>query len=135
MKPNLLTHTLGAMLLCLGLGACSQQAEGPETAQTPYVEPEATTTPEQQPMDSTVQSDPYVTPADPYATTPPIDQNDALTGNTDFSGNQQTTGDTLGDRCAGLAGPTLTECLETERLRSQDVQDPTQTETEDLPRQ
>lgn len=132
MKPNLLTHALGATLLCLGLGACTQQGTGTEAAQTPYLEPDATAG--QQPAGTTAQ-DPFETTADPYATSPQGDQSDALTGNTDFSSTQQTTGDTLGDRCAGLSGPSLTECLETEQLRRQDNQDPTETEIQDVPRQ
>lgn len=142
MKANLLTHAMGALLISIGVAACGQQGTGREEAQAPYVAPEATTTPgQQQPLETTTPTDPYASTADPNATTTDpnaigsqTDQSGSLTGNTDISG-AQTTGDTLGDRCAGLSGPALTDCLETERLRRQDVQDPTQTQQQDVPEQ
>jgi hypothetical protein len=137
MKSNLLTHTLGAVLIVLGLGACGQQG-----SEAPYAGTDATTAPGQQPpLDTTGQTG---ATTDPYATAVPVDptlqggQSEALTGNTDFSRaptTGQTTGDTLGDRCAGLSGQSLSECLETEQMRRQDAQDPTRTETHDVPGQ
>ena len=107
-------HGLGALLICIGLGACDQQTAR-EEAQVPVAAPEATTT---APVDTGTPQ------TEPYATMPPADQIDSMTGSTDISGTQ-TTGDTLGDRCAGFTGEALTECLEMESARRQDVQDPT----------
>lgn len=142
MKPNLLTHAMGALLICIGVSACSDQGTARQEAQAPYVAPETTTTPAQQPEDMTAQTDPYgtttdpyaTTEADPYATPPQTEEIDAMTGDTDI-GEARTTGDTMGDRCAGLSGPALNDCLETERMRRQDVEDPTMMQDEDMPEQ
>lgn len=142
MKPNVLTHAMGALLVCIGVSACGEQGTARQEAQAPYVAPEADTTPvQQQPQDTTAQAgtgtatDPYgTTEADPYANAPQTEEIDAMTESTDISG-AQTTGDTLGDRCAGLRGPALTDCLESERLRQQDVEDPTRMQDEDMPEQ
>lgn len=134
MKPNLLTHAMGALLICIGLSACDQQSTARQEAQAPYVAPAGATAPAQQlPQDTSAQTG-TGTPTDPYATAPQTEEIDAMTESTDISGTQ-TTGDTLGDRCAGLSGPALTDCLETERLRRQDMQDPTRMQDEDMPEQ
>ena len=122
-------HGLGALLICIGVGACDQQTARQE-AQAPITAPDATTT---APVDTGTPQ------TDPYATTPPIDETGSLTGSTDISG-AETTGDTLGDRCAGFTGEALTECLEMESARRQDVQpptmqDPTDTPPQDVPQQ
>lgn len=148
MKANLLTHAMGALLICIGVSACTDQGSARQEAQAPYVAPE-TTTPAQQPEDMTAQTDPYgtttdpyaTTEADPYATAPQTEDIDAMTGDTDAMtgdtdiGESRTTGDTMGDRCAGLSGPALNDCLETERLRQQDMEDPTLMQDEDMPEQ
>ena len=108
-------HGLGALLICIGVSACDQQTTSREGAQAPITSPEATTT---APVDTGTPQ------TDPYATMPEIDESESLTGSTDISGTE-TTGDTLGDRCAGFTGEALTECLEMESARRQDVQDPT----------
>lgn len=118
-------HGLGALLLCVGVGACTQDTSDRETAQAPATVPEATAP--QAPAAGTAQTD-------PYATMPPPVETDSMTGSTDISATQ-TTGDTLGDRCAGFTGDALTECLQAEALRRQDVQDPTQTPPQDVPQQ
>ena len=117
-------YGLGALLICLGAVACDQQRTGTEAAQAPEAATEAT------PAETTTT--PEADTTDPYATTPPIDEAESMTESTDISGTE-TTGDTLGDRCAGLTGQALTDCLETESLRRQDIQDPTETEPTDTP--
>lgn len=144
MKPKVLTHAMGALLICIGVSACDQQATtAREETQTPYVAPEATTAPTQQQHQGTAaQTDPYDTTTDPYATTetdpyatpPQTDDIGAMTGDADI-GDARTTGDTMGDRCAGLSGPALNDCLESERLRRQDMVDPTLMQDEDMPEQ
>lgn len=130
MNPINWRHGLGALLICIGVSACDQQTTGREEAQAPTAVPEATTT---APVDTgTAQTD-------PYATTPPIDESGTMTGSAEDSATQ-TTGDTLGDRCAGFTGEALTECLKMEGARRQDVQDPTmqdptQTPAPDVPQQ
>ena len=123
-------YGLGALLICIGVGACDQQTTSREQAQAPMTEPEPTAT---APVDTGTPQ------TEPYATMPPADESDSMTGSTDISGTQ-TTGDTLGDRCAGFTGEALTECLETENTRRQDVQeptlqDPTETPPPDVPQQ
>jgi len=130
MKPITWTHGLGVMLICMGMVACTQQSTDGEAARAPAMAPETTTAP---PVDTGTSA------ADPYATTPPVTETDSMTGRTDISGTE-TTGDTLGDRCAGFSGEALTECLEAESARRQDVpppimQDPTQTPPQDVPQQ
>ena len=129
MNPISWKHGLGALLICIGVGACDQQSARQE-AQIPITAPEATTT---APVDTGMPQ------TDPYATMPPVDESESMTGRTDISGTE-TTGDTLGDRCAGFTGEALTECLEMESARRQDVQaptlqDPTETPPQDVPQQ
>ena len=130
MNSTIWKYGLGALLIGVGLSACEQQTTSREEAQAPYVAPEATSTP---PVDTgTAQTD-------PYATLPPTDESGSMTDSTDISGTE-TTGDTLGDRCAGFTGEALTECLEMESARRQDVQpptlqDPTETPPQDVPQQ
>lgn len=129
MNPISWKHGLGALLVCIGLGACDQQTTSRQEAQVPTEAPATTTAP----VDTGTPT------TDPYATTPPVDESGSLTDRTDISGTE-TTGDTLGDRCAGFTGEALTECLEMESARRQDVQDPTmqdptETPPQDVPQQ
>jgi len=114
MNPITWKHGLAALLVCIGVSACDRQTTDREAAQAPTTVPEATTT---APVDTgTAQTD-------PYATAPPIDESGTMAGSAGDSATQ-TTGDTLGDRCAGFTGEALTECLKMETARRQDVQDP-----------
>ena len=132
MKSTTWKHGLGALLICIGVGACTQETSEREAAQVPaaVTAPDPTSAP---PVDTDMPD------ADPYATAPPPADADPMTDSTDISGTE-TTGDTLGDRCAGFTGEALTECLEMETARRQDVQpptmqDPTETPPQDVPQQ
>lgn len=125
MNPITWKHGLAALLLCIGVSACDQQTTGREAAQAPTAVPEATTT---APVDTGAAQ------TDPYAATPPIDESGSMTASTDESATQ-TTGDTLGDRCAGFTGEALTECLAMESARRQDVQAPTLQDADEMPPQ
>ena len=130
MNPINWKHGLGALLICVGVGACDQQTTSREEAQAPMTAPEATTT---APVDTgTPQTDPYA--STPPVATPPMDEGASMTDSTDISGTE-TTGDTLGDRCASFTGEALTECLEMESARRQDVQPPTLQDADEMPPQ
>lgn len=119
MKSLTWMHGVGLLLICVGAGACQPQTSGRQEAQTPDTAPAVIPSPGQPAP---------TTGADPYATMPPADQTGPMTGN-------DTIGDTLQNRCAGLSGQALTDCVDAERLRRQDLQDPIQPQPIDVPRQ
>lgn len=128
MKSILWRPGLGALLICVGLVACDAERGGSESAQAPAAAPE-TTAPAQTPADTAA------TDATPYATEPAVGETESMTGASDISGTS-TTGDTLGDRCAGLTGQALTDCLEAESVRQQEMDERDTTEpasTEPVP--
>lgn len=111
-----------ALVICAGLAGCARD-DAADQANAPGTAPDTTAA---QPA-----TDPG-TAADPYATAPPADQTDPMATDpmapTDDIG---ATGDTAGDRCAGLTGQALTDCLEAESAREQGTE---ATEpTEDVP--
>lgn len=128
MKSVLWRPSLGALLICVGFVACDADRAGSESARAPVAAPE-TTAPAQTPADTAA------TGSTPYATEPAVGETESMTGASDISGTG-TTGDTLGDRCAGLTGEALTDCLEAESVRQQEMDERDTTEpasTEPVP--
>lgn len=145
MKTNTWRPSLLALLISAGLVACADRADdaGTETGQVSTPATEATTA-----TDQAATSDPYATTpmesTDPMAPTSDISGTAGTAGMTQPTDTMGTTGDmtsgdmtgTTGDaadRCAGLAGQALTECLAVEATREQPMDNPSETNPTDLP--
>lgn len=111
-------HGLLTLLACAALTACGSEPGDSAAINEPATPNSAEPAP-QVPVDAGI--------SDPYATTPPP---------TDPMAQQDPTGMTgdTSDRCAGLAGQALSDCLETERVRQQMMQNRDETQ-EEIPEQ
>lgn len=142
MKTNIWKPGLLALFVSAGLVACADRADDAST-ETGQVTTPAT--------DTTTAADQTGT-TDPYATTP-MESTDPMAPTSDISGTTGTAGtttdptDTMGtttgdmtsttgdaaDRCAGLAGQALTECLEVEATREEPMDNPSEVDPTDVP--
>lgn len=123
MKSTNVKDTLLAAVVCAALAACTQ---GTDTGDAMGEASPATQT---EPASDTAMVNEAPTGAapttDPYATAP-TQSVDPMTGQpmTTTADMGETTGDTLGDRCAGLTGQALSDCVEAENTRARTDDDP-----------
>lgn len=112
-----------AAVVCAVLAACTQGSDRGQAMG------EASPVTQTEPASDTAMADGAPTGAapatDPYASAP-IQSVDPMTGQpmTTTADMGETTGDTLGDRCAGLTGQALSDCVEAENTRARIDDDP-----------